>query len=74
MLVCHRSMSWVYLHHLTFWLRSMEESSPTPWTWLPALVSTGLSDWVPLRGMIVDLGGCLVGCWIGCFDVKGCDS
>ena len=40
---------------LTLLLRSMEESSPTPWTWLPALVSTTLSDSVPLRGMIADV-------------------
>jgi hypothetical protein len=36
----------------------MEESSPTPWTWLPALVSTTLSDEPsPLRGMIEDVCG-----------------
>jgi len=51
------------LRHLTLLLRSMEESSPTPWTWLPALVSTTLSDSVPLRGMFVDLKGCLVVKW-----------
>ena len=55
----------VHLHRLTFSLRSMEESSPTPWTWFSPS-STGLSDWVPLRGMVVDLGGCLVVRWVDC--------
>jgi len=40
----------------TLLLRSTEESSPTPWTWLPALVSTELSDDPsPLRGMFDDV-------------------
>jgi hypothetical protein len=52
------------LHLLTLPLRSMDESSPTPWTWLPAEVSTTLSDWVPLRGIFVDVD--LVDCLVGC--------
>jgi hypothetical protein len=48
----------------------MDESSPTPWTWLPAEVSTTLSDWVPLRGMFVDVEfGGLFGWFV---ELSGC--
>jgi hypothetical protein len=59
MLVCCWNVYGGNLYPLTLPLRSMDESSPTPWTWLPAEVSTTLSDSVPLRGMVCGIW------WVG---------